>query len=1038
MGRYKRTYCFFVLLALLLPLLAQPLNFDLFSVNEGLTDRQITEIYLGDEGYVWVGTRDGLNRFDGYTFLPFGQGPFSQGGLSLGNIDHVGKDLEGKFAIFYRDFTGYFDRFDPVSFRVEQVQLNPSEGVSGFSRSLAMDELGRVFTVTISRDGTRLYEYTPKGFAEIAELEEPRNSISAAVLLRPLRNGQFLLFDTELGLRHLNAVGEPLGDISLRQLDASAVFGSGIYERMNFLVEGPGDRVYFSFFGHPGIYFWTIGSRDRPQRVTGLPADHLFLAAFEDDLGQLLFATATEPGPVDRIQHYFLLDERGKTSPYDELLKAGSRVNAAAAVDFREKIFLGTNDGLKVIESRRRRLANYLSVDQEEEFSQNLIRGIAEAGNGDIYFVEEAGQLYRLDPTLGTLDSVYLHQEDDEGSLLRLQNALELVYDEKENALWGIAQRNGRRNVGLLYRYDLASCNTKAYYAADYRFTALSPGPGGHWIVGATHSILGGQLLRFDVIAESFLPLKDSGNRDFLSATLPQCIELGQDGKLFVGTQDKGLFIFDPENMTHRSWSPEPWDKEAQLFNDYNVYAIHEDDDGWLWIGTRGGLHHFDPATETLVHYGRQDGLSSNIVSGIVPDTSGGYWLSTFNGLTHLLPGAPIGFRRYYRDDGLANDEFNRYSFLRSSRGRFYFGGVNGLTAFYPHELAATGIEAQVVITEVLIYGRQEPRRPQPGKEDIVVRPDEKGIAVSFALPATTRADRNRFRVKLAGVDEKWVELNNEHTARYSNLPAGRYELLVQGSDANGNYAAEIVSLPFRVRQYLWERSWFLAAMGLLIAGLVIGVLQSRSRERLRSEQLRTQLSSDIHDEVSGLLAGITLQTELLQSYTQDEHLQTRLKGVGEAGRKAMSKMSDVIWSIDSRRDTVGDLLQRMQEHADDVLLPLDIRYQFRTDGLGDKKQKISGSKRQDLYFIYKEAVNNTARHSNATQVSITLSQRANEFEMIIRDNGRPTNGFDARRSVKSGQGLANLQMRASRLDANLSVDPQSGYAIRLRMRNLV
>ncbi len=212
-------------------------------------------------------------------------------------------------------------------------------------------------------------------------------------------------------------------------------------------------------------------------------------------------------------------------------------------------------------------------------------------------------------------------------------------------------------------------------------------------------------------------------------------------------------------------------------------------------------------------------------------------------------------------------------------------------------------------------------------------------------------------------------------------------------------------------------------------------------------------MSSYIHDEVSGLLAGITLQAELLKNKTDDEKLKSRLHTVGEAGRSAMSKMSDVIWSIDSRRDTIGNLLQRMQEHADEVLLPLDIRYEFRASGF-DEKSEIAGTTRQDLYFIYKEAINNIARHSNATKVEIELEQFAQQFELFIRDNGTPADkgkpgastspGSSAERSrstsvraFKTGQGKDNMQMRAKRMKADLSIDDRAGYTLTLRMRRL-
>ncbi len=479
--------------------------------------------------------------------------------------------------------------------------------------------------------------------------------------------------------------------------------------------------------------------------------------------------------------------------------------------------------------------------------------------------------------------------------------------------------------------------------------------------------------------------------------------------------------------------------------NAFTINCIYEDVAGKWWLGTDAGLEIIDPINETVKRYSRQDGLSSNTVVGILPDSTGGYWLSTHNGLVHLPDDLQKGtFRRYYQEDGLVNDEFNRFAFHRDNSGRYFFGGDQGLSVFRDEDLSSDNAGSDVMLTEVIVYGRGENRtitRNLDKLKYLEVKANEKSIAVSFALPVGQRPSLTQFRVKLEGFNEEWRELRNERTVRYNNLPSGRYRLLVQGAGANGNYGKQMLTLNIRVRQYLIERTWFQFLIALVIAGLFFFILQAKLRERLRNEQLRTQLSSDIHDEVSGLLAGITLQAELLQGKTDDEKLRNRLRTVGDAGRNAMSKMSDVIWSIDSRRDTIGNLLQRMQEHADEVLLPLDIRYDFKATGFNQERE-LAGNVRQDLYFIYKEAINNIARHSNATFVEIELEQFAQNFEMFIRDNGVGTKDKEpvystSRFTPKTGQGKDNMKMRSQRLRAELTIDDRAGYTLTLRMRRL-
>ncbi|MEO1256522.1 MAG: hypothetical protein AAFY41_16770, partial [Bacteroidota bacterium] len=375
----------------------------------------INELYLGNEGFVWVGTRDGLNRFDGYNFLQFGQGPFSETGLSLGDIRRIGRDLENKFAIFYNDFYGYFDLFDPENFSTEVVKLAPSAGVLGIPRTLTIDEeIGRIFAVTIGKnEGTVLYEYAveegEKVFKEINRLDDKWTEISTPVELLPLRNGQFLLFDTKYGLRHLNANGQFLRQVNLRSLNAKPISGSGNYERLAFIAEGPRNQVYFSFANHTGIYRWNIGDGISPKPVKGLPAKWIYPKLFKDQRGQMLLMVREKMGPVEQPDHFYLIDTLENIRPFDHLLRAGNRIYAAASEDFSEKIFLGMHNGLGVVSKQPNRLTTFLANDQELASFQHLVRGITEDKEGNIYFLEQSGQLYQLNRQSGVVDTVRLH-----------------------------------------------------------------------------------------------------------------------------------------------------------------------------------------------------------------------------------------------------------------------------------------------------------------------------------------------------------------------------------------------------------------------------------------------------------------------------------------------------------------------------------------------------------------------------------------------------------------------------------------------------
>ena len=1009
------------------------MRIEYFTVTDGLSAREINDLHVGDDGYLWVATMDGLNRFDGHSFLSFGQDPSNPAGLRRGPVDRISSDNQGNLIVVFKRFSGYFDLFNPRDFRVERVKMVPSTGVTGYPQAIETDSLGRTFVVTIWQGATHLYEYTHEGFKLIySNPDDNWKVFSPNIHLLPLHNGQFLLYDEEHGFRHLSAGGQYLGNVNLQMPRG---------RRMHQMIEGPDGYVYMSFQDGYPLYRWRPGAKSSATPVPRLDPGLQYPRIYRDTKGQLLLLGTEDILGNQYPDEYYLIDTAGNFQLFDRELPTDRPVTAVAAVDFTETVYLGLREGLGVIERNVKPIDTYLTkVGRRSD--RVSVSGIAEDTANTIYIALSNGAFYTMARDSKELNDLPLRALDN--TPLRVRRPGQLMYDRIRNAVWAVGYPSGLARGGLLLRYNVAT-GTSETYPAPHALTAIAMSPEGDIYLGATISERVG-LLRFDAASGTFTePIDEATNRTLPRISDVNCLYYSRSGKLLIGTDHRGLITYDPVTGQLAQFDRTAGTEEGMRLKS-EVYTIYEDLAGKWWLGTQSGLQCVNPIDSSVVTYTRQNGLSSNSVVGIVPDSTGGYWVSTRDGLVHLPKDVDNGtFRRYYTEDGLASDDFQPFAAHRDHTGRYFFGGVTGLSVFRDQDLSLEKAGSDVMLTEVAIYGRGESRvrtRNLDELEAIEVKASEKSIALSFALPVGQRPSLTQLRVKLDGFNDEWRELRNERTVRYNNLPSGNYVLMVQAADANGNYGDRMRTLRIHVRQYVIEKTWFQFLIATVIVGLFFFILQAKLRERLRNEQLRTQLSSDIHDEVSGLLAGITLQAELLQHRTEDEKLRQRLQTVGEAGRNAMSKMSDVIWSIDSRRDNIGNLLQRMQEHADEVLLPLDIRYDFTAKGFNNERE-LAGNVRQDLYFIYKEAINNVARHSNATYVEVELEQYAQTFEMFIRDNGTVKKSDEypvyssSRFTPKKGQGKDNMRMRAQRLRAELTIDDRSGYTLTLRMRRL-
>jgi signal transduction histidine kinase len=298
-------------------------------------------------------------------------------------------------------------------------------------------------------------------------------------------------------------------------------------------------------------------------------------------------------------------------------------------------------------------------------------------------------------------------------------------------------------------------------------------------------------------------------------------------------------------------------------------------------------------------------------------------------------------------------------------------------------------------------------------------------------VPDYFNKDNYTYYTMMEGFEKKWFFQGHANSIRYNQLPAGEYNLKIRGVDINGNESRAGLSIPIVVNQIFYKTWWFITLMMLCIAGIIYAIFHYRLGQALAMERLRTKISSDLHDDVGSMLTGLAMQTEMLEMQTTNFDDKTKLHKITNLSRSTISHMRDLVWSIDSRRDTVGNLIERMHELAEELLLQADVSYQIEVDDLNLQK-KINFNCRRNLYLIYKEAINNIIKHSDAKEVKINFHNNKGTCEFSIVDNG----------SVKppqhvSGLGLANMKLRAKNINAHLKFDLENGFGIHIDIPNV-
>jgi two-component sensor histidine kinase/streptogramin lyase len=1028
---------------------AQTLISDYYSVDDGLASRLVTDLLIDQRGFVWIAGESGLDRYDGYEFHHFNRTTAARedGYLSQNKITDLALLEDGRIAIFYEGFYPSFDLIDPRSLVVETVEVSMHIAKGSSARSFYVSPQGQLYALAKGRSSTSLYVYEPQSgdFVLVTSVTEQWNASYAKIDFVALDDDRFLVYDEEHGLRLIQAGKVRSLDIPATLFQMSDQNGYGGPAR--FLYKSRGDEVFLSLGEVSGLLRVETDS-NVVRRHTALPDSLEYGRIYEDERGNLLVNVSTFAGRYPSNEDWFCLQADGQVSKFSHLRRVGDFVIAVASRDFFRDILFGLDTGLKEVRNTATKVERILYKPLQPDERGYSMRGMVADGAGYLYFAREVRRWYRFHEASGQIDTLFL--QDGQGGFLNFTNCQGILYDER-GYLWGFTSDGTAKGKGMVHRYDLANCQTDTYEIPDFIQAYSGFDEGKIWL-GVQREGQPGYLMSFDTLRKSFTPFTDNkGENPFMNVHIRYLLLSNYwPDVLWVGSED-GLFRVNTstrrvDGFFAQSSAGEAVPGGGRLY-DNPIYSLYEDEVGVLWIGTKNGLHRYNPHTEQWDVYTVSDGLTSNTVACILPDKhSPGLWISTYNGLSYFVPDEPDQLRRFSRIDGFAHSEFNRFSCIAGNTGRLYFGGVNGVSAFYPKDLLVRTEVPKPLLASFSYYdGRRDTLITQLEELDdgvyLTVEPYFDYFNFNFSLPIYTPTTENQFRYRIGNdPQQEWIYLKDSRSLSYSNMKKGSYTFYVQGADPNGNWSEETLLIHLRVKESFWRSPAFGFILVTLLGLIALGIYTDRVNQKLKMERLRTQLASNLHDEVSGLLAGISLQSEILRDQTEDQLLEGKLKTIWEASQGAMSKMSDVIWSIDTRRDRVAELITRIEEHADDVLLPLGIRYRIKTYEL-DVEKPMPATIRQDLYFIAKEAINNVAKHAKTEWVDIRLGHEGKYFELLIKDNGRAAHQpqrSPAGRRQRRGQGLGNLHLRANRLKAELKILRGRGYTIHLRMKKFL
>jgi signal transduction histidine kinase len=451
--------------------------------------------------------------------------------------------------------------------------------------------------------------------------------------------------------------------------------------------------------------------------------------------------------------------------------------------------------------------------------------------------------------------------------------------------------------------------------------------------------------------------------------------------------------------------------------------ALFADSRGWLWIGTRADgvlvTRNSGAAAPAFERYGVEQGLASNSVVAIAEDASGRIYLGTSRGLNRLDV-ATGRVRHYGTKDGLAGPRVT--DCLRDRAGRIWISTSTGLSLLVPEPPSTHADPGQVLFTRVRAGGEdlaisERGTSRLPGLSLDPARPE---LTVEVVVPGTRGL---RYEYRLRDSEDRWSPVPDDRLLTLPRLSSGQYSLSVRAASSDGDSYGAPATLRFEVLRPLWARWWFIAsASG--VAGLVLfGAHRLRVRQILAVERIRRQVALDLHDEMGAGLAQIAVLNEVAKrdAVGAVSGLLTESAGVA---RELRESMSDIVWAVDPRRDTLADLVQRMRQAAFDVLQRQGLRVSFSApDDRVLAGVALAPDRRKHLLLMLKEAITNIARHAGASSVDIALSLEHKRIRLRVADDGR---GFDPA-VASDGNGLRSFQTRAAEIGGEATVRSSPG-----------
>ncbi|MEO6456619.1 MAG: two-component regulator propeller domain-containing protein, partial [Ginsengibacter sp.] len=831
------------------------LKFEHLQTDAGLSQSNVISILQDSRGFMWFGTRDGLNKYDGYKFTVYKNDPKNKNSISNSYIPEIIESKNGDLWI--ATWGGGLNKFDRkkgifISYKNDAKNQNSISG--NFITSLKEDNNGNIWVGTESA-GLDMYERGKGVFVHYKFDSNNIRSLSDDFIKTIYEDKEKKLW---IGTKHggLNLFNTNNKTFT-RFKHEDNVATSLSFDEVNTIFEDKKQQLWIGTNGGGVDLFNPKNNEFRHYKNDSRNSNSLsrnqVRVVNEDDENNIWIGTENGGlsilNPATGIFNTYVYDEIDNTSLSNNSIYSICK-------DAKGNMWLGTFSGGISFINRDNQFVHFKHTSLNNSLSDNKILCIYEDSKKNIWIGTDGGGVNLFDPVTGNFTH-YLHNPANQNSICG--NYVLNICEDSQNNLWigtwgdGVTVYNKEKNTYRHFKNDPANLNS---LSSNNAWSIYEDKDKNIWI-----GTYGGGLNRYNAANSSFIRYKYAENNSATGINSNNINSFYDDsnGHLWIGTESGGLNMLDKKTATFKHYLHDDNNKNTIASN--IVGHVYQDEKGILWIATGSGLSAMNIKTNVIKNYTIEDGLPGNNIFGILGDDKGNLWISTNKGISGFNP-ATGTFKNYGIVDGLQGNEFKDQAFCKSSSGAFYFGGNNGFNVFYPGRIKAPAFDPPLVLTGFRIFNKEVPVASDsinsPLKKDIT---ETKSITLpysssvidfEFASLNYTNDGKKRYAYMLEGFDKTWNESSDKRSASYTNLDPGRYIFKVKGLNNSGQWSSHILNLELIITPPFWLTWWFKMLVAITVVGGCIVFYKIRIRtikaqKRMLEKQVEERTKQLVH-----------------------------------------------------------------------------------------------------------------------------------------------------------------------------------------------